>query len=102
MSSWLYQISATEWNPERFRVEIWENERWSWTVGRAVSAQESPAPGDGIVFFYVPTGTKDPGFYAWAVVLEWYEETKRIYFRPVAPSNQLKMHPWWNTEARRL
>jgi hypothetical protein len=23
-----------------------------------------------------------------------------MYFRPVAPSDYLKMHPWWNTAAK--
>jgi hypothetical protein len=34
MSYWFYQISQETWEPERFRIEIWENERWSWTVRR--------------------------------------------------------------------
>src|SRR5207237_1427806 len=39
-------------------------------------------------------------FYGWAVVLEYYSDV--LYFRPVAPTNHLKMHPWWNHEAEEL
>jgi len=102
MSSWFYQINPKEWDPQRFRIEIWENERWSWPVGRAMSGREQPRPGDSMVFFYTPSGGTDPGFYGWAVILEWYEDNRTLYFRPATPTNHLKMHPWWNDEARKV
>ena len=44
-----------------------------------------------------------PGFYGWAVSLEWYPNTDSpLYFRPVAPSDYLKMWPWWNQAAADL
>lgn len=55
-----------------------------------------------MVFFYAPTGRADPGFYGWAVVLEWLREGGVIYFRPVSPSDRLKMHPWWDEKAAEL
>jgi hypothetical protein len=71
-------------------------------VKRKISRRH-PEPGDTVVFFYAKTGGDDPGFYGWAVVLEWVEEAaSQLRFRPVAPSDRLKMHPWWDDEAKRL
>jgi hypothetical protein len=103
MTTWLYQISPEQWSPERYRFEIWEGERWAWPVGSKSSGGELPEPGDVIVFFYSPTGGMDPGFYGWAVVLEWFPGSSTpLAFRPVAPSDHLKMHPWWDDEAIEL
>jgi hypothetical protein len=102
MSTWLYQINQKSWSPQRYRLEIWENERWSWPVGRKTGAAKLPSPGDIVVFFYAPSGGIDPGFYGWAIVLEWLNEESSLYFRPVAPSNHLKMCPWWDKQAQKL
>src|SRR5438034_3886935 len=99
MSMWLYQMNQSEWPPNSYRLDIWENERWSWPVGRIVGTG-APKAGDRVVFFYAPTGGVEPGFYGWAIVLEWLEDERRLYFRPVAPSDHLKMHPWWDDRAR--
>jgi hypothetical protein len=103
MSTWFYQISPKEWSPERYRIEIWEGEKWAWPVGSKSSHGQVPAAGDTVIFFCAPTGGYDPGFYGWAVILEWYENsTTPLYFRPVAPSDHLKMNPWWDSTASDL
>ncbi len=103
MSMWMYQINQRSWSPQRYRLEIWERERWAWPVGNMAGAGKMPEPGDTVVFFYAPSGGIDPGFYGWAVILEWLEGTDtQLYFRPVAPSDHLKMHPWWDSEAHLL
>ncbi len=102
MSTWFYQINPKIWDPNRYRLEIWEGERWAWSVGRKVTGGQVPQAGDVVVFFQAPTGGEDPGFYGWAVILEWFENGDEMYFRPVAPSDHLKMHPWWDQEARTL
>jgi hypothetical protein len=100
MGMWLYQLSPRRWSPERYRLEIWEGEKWNWPVGDKPLPRDAPEPGDTVVFFYAPTGGKEPGFYGWAVVLEWYPDSESpLYFRPAAPSDHLKMHPWWNQTA---
>ena len=56
MASWLYQLDSTNWSPERYRLEIWEGERWAWPVGRkTVKGQDTPKPGDVVVFFHAPS-----------------------------------------------
>ncbi len=99
MSMWLYQITHDVWPPSRFRIEIWEGERWRWPVGAMVGT-EMPAPGDRVVFYYAKTGAAEPGFYGWGVVIESYD--KEMYFRPVRPTDELKMYPWWDDEAAEL
>jgi len=99
---WLYQMSQGQWSPNSYRMDIWEGERWTWPVGKKTSTS-SPEAGDRVVFFYARAGGKEPGFYGWAVVLGWHDEDERgMYFRPVSPSDHLKMHPWWNTEASEI
>src|SRR5262249_50371889 len=103
MSTWLYQISPQIWDPGRYRLEIWEGERWAWSVGARAGSGTDPQPGDTVVFFCSPTGGNDPGFYGWAVVLDWHQPNDTpLYFRPVAPSDHLKMDPWWDHEAKAL
>ena len=103
MSTWLYQINQRFWPPERYRFEIWEGERWAWPAGKRSGAGAVPRQGDTIVFFYAPSGGADPGFYGWAVTLEWRpESSNELHFRPAAPSDQLKMRPWWNETASTL
>ena len=68
-----------------------------------MGAIEDPQPGDTVVFYYAPSGGHDPGFYGWAVITEWLSgEQDEMYFRPVAPSDHLKMHPWWDADAQAL
>ncbi len=98
---WLYQMDQRQWPPNSYRIDIWENERWTWPVGRKAST-DSPKPGDRVVFFYAPSGGIEPGFYGWALVLDWHEDERGMYFRPVSPSDHLKMHPWWDTAAKEI
>lgn len=103
MPTWLYQLSTDIWQPERYRLEIWEGERWNWPVGGKSGGGQKPQAGDTVVFFYAPSRATDPGFYGWAVVLEWFDKSSSpLYFRPTSPSDRLKMDPWWNDEAKEL
>lgn len=103
MSCWLYQINQKSWSPERYRYEIWEGQDWAWPVGQKVTRGRVPKAGDTVVFFYAPSGGADAGFYGWAVVLEWFETSSTpMRFRPAAPSDHLKMHPWWDKRAAAL
>jgi hypothetical protein len=103
MAMWLYQLSEDEWSRNKYRLDIWEGERWEWGVGRVSASGSKPEPGDTVAFFYAPTGCDEPGFYGWAVILLWVSDEKSsFYFRPVAPSDRLKMHPWWDAKARKL
>lgn len=101
MAMCLYQMDQQQWPPNSYRLDIWENERWTWPVGRKASAS-SPKPGDRVFFFYAPSGGVEPGFYGWAVVLDWHEDERGMYFRPVVPGDHLKMHPWWDDKAKEI
>ena len=95
MAMWLYQLSQNDWPPNNYRLEVWEGERWAWPVRRMTGGDDPPREGDRVVFFYAPSRGSEAGFYGWAIVLDWREEERSLYFRAVAPSDQLKMHPWW-------
>lgn len=51
---------------------------------------------DTLVFFYAPTGGSDPGIYGWAVLEKHEALSRTLYFIPAAPTDHLKMDPWWN------
>ena len=103
MSAWLYQINQKSWTPNRYRIEIWENERWSWPLGTVQHGGTEIKAGDIVIFFYAPYGGDDPGFYGWAVITEYLEgDNPEILFKPVSPSNYLKMTPWWDEDAKSL
>ena len=101
MSMWLYQLNQKLWTPEIFRYEIWEDRRWHWTYGQK-RGEAMPKTGDMLVFFYSQSSGSDPGIYAWAVVERCDSESKTLYFIPTAPTNHLKMDPWWDQEAKRV
>jgi hypothetical protein len=69
-----------------------------------VGSSNPPEDGDTVVFFYAPAGADEPGFYGRAVVTRYEEKEgdKRLYFRPAAPSDHLKMFPWWDEAAKKL
>jgi len=103
MATWLYQLSESNWSSRRFRLEIWEGERWNWPVINWSGGGQVPEPGDIVVFFYAPSGGSDPGIYGWAVLLEWLPKaTQQLYFRPTSPTDYLKMNPWWDDTAKAL
>jgi len=92
MAMWLYQLSQKVWSLNNYRLDIWEGERWEWEVGKVTGSVSVPRPGDTVA-----------GFYGWAVILLWTtEEKQRFYFRPVPPSDQLKMRPWWDKKAEEI
>lgn len=103
MNIWFYQINQQSWPPNRYRLEIWENQTWSWPIGRMHGGGVEIETGDVVVFFYAPSGGDDPGFYGWAIVQEFVDFGRpEILFRPVSPSDFLKMCPWWDEEAKAL
>lgn len=101
MSMWLYQLNQKTWSPEVFRYEIWENQRWHWTFGQK-RGDATPETGDTIIFFYSPSAGNDPGIYAWAVLEKCDAESSTLYFIPTAPTNYLKMDPWWDDEVKNI
>jgi hypothetical protein len=103
LAAWLYQMNQGLWPPSSYRLDVWENERWSWPIGR-VRGSETPRPGDRLFFFFAPSGGAEGGICGWAVVLDWpaSDDDTRVRFRPVAPSDQLKMCPWWDDEVKQI
>jgi hypothetical protein len=93
MTMWLYQLSEKEWSTRLFLAEIWENQHWHWSFNTKRGEGE-PQRGDTVLFFYAPKDCDAPGIYGWGVIDRWEPHT--IYFTPTAPTNHLKMDPWWD------
>lgn len=107
MASWLYQMTQGDYEPEFYRADVWENEISTWLarrITRKAPQQGDPVPGDQIVFFYAKKGGKQAGIYGWAVITDWrrLDDATLIDFRPAAPSDQLKMYPWWDDAVEQL
>jgi hypothetical protein len=67
-----------------------------------VTKFEEALDGEKEIKAYAKTGGDDPGIYGWAVLDRCEPEDHRLYFVPAAPTNYLKMTPWWDKEAERL
>jgi hypothetical protein len=97
MSMWMFQLSQKYWSPQNFRCDIWEGRSWHWGHQKIQSSNHiQPQPGDVMFFFFSKDKCDEPGIYGWAVVDRLQNET--IYFTPTAPTNHLKIDPWWNTK----
>lgn len=92
MSIWLYQMNQEDFPPSRYRLDIWEGEKWRWDYGKKYGDSD-PQPGDRVVFYYTPSKGDDPGIYGWAIILLSFPDERKIYFLPVAPSDILKCIP---------
>ncbi len=103
MKTWLYQLDAKKWSPNLFRCAIWEGRQWQWNRKRSRPADAVPDPGDALLFFYT-MGTKEPGIYGWGIIdrCEDFGDDKMLNFTPTAPTNHLKVDPWWDTECERI
>jgi hypothetical protein len=58
-----------------------------------------------VLFAYAKANCGSYGFYGWAVVLGWTTNASKagtLRFRPVAPSDRLKMRPWGTGAAMRI
>jgi len=101
MAMWFYQLSEEIWPTTDYRFEVWEGEKSEWGLGPSPRLNGLlPQPGDTVALFYAKTGCDEPGFYGIAVIIRVYEQEgeQRIYFRPCAPSDRLKIWPWWDGE----
>jgi hypothetical protein len=101
MQAWLYQMrSRDDWGPEDFRVEVWEGKETTWPRHRVARGKKQPQPGDLLFFLFAPTGTEDPGFCGWGI-LTWLNND-RIRFRPLPPTDILKVDPIWNKKTEKV
>ena len=92
MAAWLYQMNHAQFSHERYRNEVWEGTQvTNWGGGEAKRRPKDVQSGDILVLFYSKTNAPDPGIYGWGVVTYFDEET--VNFRPVFPSDYLKMNP---------
>jgi len=101
MGEWLYQMSEDFYTPEEYREQIWEEELVHWPTGKIVG-DEIPGAGDTMALWYTKTGARHPGICGWGVILRCLPEEEDLLWRPVFPSDYLKMDPIYNEEVSRL
>ena len=101
MGTWAYPLSAKTWSPSSYRLEAWERERIARPLRKA-PGRARPEPGDLVLFFCAEGEGDDPGFYGWSVVLAFDADAALLHLRPAAPSDFLKMRPWWDDQAAEL
>ena len=94
---WLYQMSQAEWPEAQFRLEIWEGGSVYWPTRRVVG-KSRPQPGDRMVCWYAQTGAALPGLVGWGLVLAYMPDREEICWRPVVPSDELKMAPLFDND----
>lgn len=97
MAHWLYQMSTDYFPLNRYRTEVWEETTvTNWHIGESTHKPTDVQPGEIIILFYAKTGTPDPGIYGWGIVT--FFDREAINFRPVSPSDYLKMNPLWDDD----
>jgi hypothetical protein len=93
---WLYQMSANIWKETQYRLQVWEAIPVYWPA-KQIKGEQRPAPGDRILCWYAKAGATSPGLCGWGVVLSFDDESNEIAWRPVFPSDLMKMHPLFDT-----
>jgi hypothetical protein len=107
---WLYQLNQEKWPPGLFRRDIWEGVPWHFKCGlirKPSEGEGSLTLGDVVVFFYTEAKGQEPGIYGWAVVdridkVDGGGLEDRLHFIPSAPTNHLKMDPWWDKQVEEI
>lgn len=89
-------MSAEYWTETQYRLQVWEEAAVVWPAGK-IRAVHRPQPGDRMFCWYAKTGSTAPGLCGWGVVLNYEEPINQISWRPVFPSDLLKMVPLINT-----
>jgi len=100
MTAWIYQMAEDEeWTPEDYRLSVWEGQQVTWRYGKVVSrGGPELGAGDQVIFFFAKSRTRLPGICGWGVVIKVYARKGEMTFRPVFPSDLLKMSPIWDNE----
>lgn len=94
-------MSGDIWPEENYRAEIWEGTPVFWPVQK-IAQSGRPTAGDRIFCWYAKTVSKSPGICGWGVVLSYEDALHRIGWRPVFPSDVLKMFPVFDKEVSAL
>jgi hypothetical protein len=89
-------MSADVWPEARYRESIWEGDTVHWPVRKA-RGQARPDAGDRLFCWYARTASAAPGVWGWGVVTNFCTDSEEVVWRPVSPSDRLKMDPIFDT-----
>src|SRR5271157_2961526 len=108
MTGWLYQMIADKrtsgyWSHEQYQATVCEGKYTTYDVRKLRSKSgKKIQPGDILVLFYAWSGDSKGGIYGWGKVAQYNEERSTIKFRPMRPSDYLKMHPILDDEIKEI
>jgi hypothetical protein len=92
---WLYRMSADSWKEAKYRLRVWEGIPVVWPANQIRGGQR-PTAGDRMFCWYAFTGSTAPGLCGWGLVLSFDDESNEVEWRPVFPSDLMKMHPLYD------
>jgi hypothetical protein len=98
---WLYQVNSEFWTVEDYRYDSWEGDVNEWMHG-TINGETDPQRGDIILVWFDKGTTEDPGLYGWGIVMDMDHLEKSIAFRPVFPSDLIKMKPIFEDEIEEI
>lgn len=91
------EIDGVPWNPEEYRLEVWEGDDVSWNTHKVTDRdQRSISVGDIVILFFSKSRTKDHGIYGWGIITKFDPKKNQITFTPTFPSDYLKTSPAWD------
>lgn len=115
MTVWLYQMNVDrvleygdKYKLEDFRRYVRDGKYLRWKTRNIISETEEPKAGDTIIYWFVKSGTDEPGLYGLGIIFKCYEKdddppyNKWILHLPVFPSERLKNHPIYDTEIEKI
>ncbi|NJN96154.1 MAG: hypothetical protein HC875_19620 [Anaerolineales bacterium] len=115
MTVWLYQMNAERplqdgsfYTPDDFREDVESEEYLEWLTREIRPKEMDPKAGDTILYWFVVSGTNQPGLYGLGVIFDCYEclkyntEYNCIYHLPVFPSEILSDTPIYDDEIQEI
>ena len=88
-------MSADMWEETHYRLQVWEGNPVFWPTGQ-IKGRLRPSAGDRMFCWYAKTHSTSPGLCGWGVVLSYDSNGAQIVWRPVFPSDFMKMHPLYD------
>jgi hypothetical protein len=115
MTVWLYQMNANRplqdgsfYTPNDYQMEVESEEYLEWLTREVRPTELEPKAGDTIFYWFVTTGTDNPGLYGLGIIFSSYEcpeyntDYKCIEHLPVYPSESLSDNPIYDDEIQEI
>lgn len=115
MTVWLYQMNADKslqdgsfYTPDDYQEEVESDDYLEWLTREVRPKELNPKAGDTIFYWFVRTGTDDPGLYGLGLIFschkcpEYNTDYDCIEHMPVYPSENLSDDPIYDDEIQEI